>query len=182
MDSNTEKKRYGKLAIVTTSTGAILIIISIIRGAMMVVAFANGIPVHTIRDVSLSVLNIAFDFVIPFVGGIILVAAGMALLEIEYKSIRTRSREEMKRTARSREIRITGKMLSDNDRVVLGLLSKNGSMLQSEIVVMSGFSKVKVHRIIRKLENINIVKSTRFGITNKVMLVGDKNYELRKKA
>ena len=182
MEKKLIRKRYDRLAIVTTSTGAILLIISIIRGAMMLVAFANGIQIHTIRDVSFGVINFAFDFAIPFVGGIILIAAGMALLKIEFNSIRSTSALEVRRSARNHEIRITGKMLNDGDKKVLDMLSKDGSMLQSDIVSVSGFSKVKVHRIVRKLENAGLVKVSRFGITNRVVLVDSKSSTFNAKA
>jgi len=141
----------------------------------MIAAFFSGIPLHTLRDISFSVLNISFDFVIPFVGGIILIIAGITLLNIEFGEIRIRNKQEIKKAVRTSEIKVTGKMLNKNDREILDMISANGQMLQSDIVVKSGFSKVKVHRIIRKLENIGIIKSTRFGITNKIMLVKDKN-------
>ncbi|MCL4387639.1 hypothetical protein M1567_00605 [Candidatus Marsarchaeota archaeon] len=176
------RKRYDRLAIVTTSTGAILLIISIIRGAMMLVAFANGIQIHTIRDVSFGVINFAFDFAIPFIGGMILIAAGMALLNVEFTSIRSSSTSEVRRSARNHEIRITGKMLNAGDKKVLDMLSKDGSMLQSDIVSVSGFSKVKVHRIVRKLENVGLVKVSRFGITNRVVLVDNKSSAFNAKA
>ena len=182
MEKRSIKKRYDRLAIVTTSTGAILLIISIIRGAMMLVAFASGIQIHTIRDVSFGVINFAFDFAIPFVSGIILIAAGMALLNIEFNSIKKNSVLEVRRSARNHEIRVTGKMLNDGDRKVLGMLSKDGLMLQSDIVSVSGFSKVKVHRIVRKLENAGLVKVSRFGITNRVVLVDSKSSAFNAKA
>ncbi|MEM0201868.1 MAG: winged helix-turn-helix transcriptional regulator [Candidatus Micrarchaeaceae archaeon] len=182
MEKRTRKRRYDRLAIVTTSTGAILLIISIIRGAMMLVALSNGIQIHTIRDVSFGVINFAFDFAIPFIGGIILIAAGMALLNIEFNSIRDTSTMEVRRNARNREIKITGKMLNDGDKKILDMLTKDGSMLQSDIVSVSGFSKVKVHRIVRKLENIGLVKVSRFGITNRVMLVDNKSSAFNVKA
>ncbi len=182
MEKRALRKRYDRLAIVTTSTGAILLIISIIRGAMMLVAFANGIQIHTIRDVSFGVINFAFDFAIPFIGGIILVAAGMALLNIEFNSIRSISTLKVRRSSRNHEMRITGKILNEGDKKVLEILSGDGLMLQSDIVSVSGFSKVKVHRIVRKRENIGIVKVSRFGITNRVVLVDNKSSAFNVKA
>jgi hypothetical protein len=174
--------KYKRLAIVTTSTGAVLLIISVIRGVMMLVALGDGIPIHTLKDLSFGVINFAFDFAIPFVGGIILVAAGMALLDIEIAKVKSKSRSEIKRIVRNHDIKVTGKMLNSRDRAVLDILSGKQSMLQSDLVAISGFSKVKVHRIVRKLENIGIVKVTRFGITNRVVLIGEKNSAFHKKA
>ena len=37
-------------------------------------------------------------------------------------------------------------------------------------MIKSGYSKVKAHRILKSLENKNLIRRGRFGITNKVML------------
>ncbi|MCL5679766.1 MAG: hypothetical protein M1465_00255 [Candidatus Marsarchaeota archaeon] len=174
--------KYRKLAIITTSAGAVLLIISVIRGIMMLVALSSGIPIHTLRDLSFGVINFAFDFAIPFVGGIILIAAGLALLDIEFDKVKSESKSAVKKIARNHEMKVTGKMLNSGDKAILSIISDKGSVLQSDLVSLSGFSKVKVHRIVRKFENIGIVKVTRFGITNRVVLVGEKNSAFREKA
>ena len=62
-------------------------------------------------------------------------------------------------------------MLNGDERKVLDLIKErpNGA-LQSELVIKSGFSKVKMHRMLKKLEAKELITRGRFGITNKVFL------------
>ncbi len=159
-----------------------MLIIALIRGSIMLIAFLNGVPLHTFRDISVNVLNVAFDFVIPLIGGIMLVAAGVVITNTRQDTYSTTKRRAYTQKLKTQKYSIIGKMLNDNDRAILSLLSKSNTMLQSDIVSLSGFSKVKVHRILRKLENMGIVKTSRFGITNRIILTTDKSSAFSKKA
>ncbi|MCL4371955.1 winged helix-turn-helix transcriptional regulator [Candidatus Marsarchaeota archaeon] len=159
-----------------------LILISAIRGAIMLIAFVHGIPIHTIRDISVNVINVTFDFIIPFVGGVLLFFAGVMIQRVQAEvSVHAATRIYEKRS-KAKNDKIISKMLNKNDLMIIEMLRKNKTMLQSDIVSMSGFSKVKVHRILRKLEIMDIIRSSRFGITNRIMLINDRTSDFQRKA
>jgi uncharacterized membrane protein len=62
-------------------------------------------------------------------------------------------------------------LLSPGEKRLVALISvTDGGVLQSDLVIKSGYSKVKVHRILKALETKEVIRRGRFGITNKVML------------
>ena len=57
------------------------------------------------------------------------------------------------------------------EKAVVELLKKNdNAMTQKEIAIELGLSKVKAHRIIKRLEQKKVVKKFDYGMTNKVKL------------
>jgi uncharacterized membrane protein len=77
---------------------------------------------------------------------------------------------------REKEIKFTKKSILDifllpEEKKVLSEIEKyGGSLTQSEIVKSTGFSRVKVHRIIRNLEKKNLIIKQQYGMTNKILL------------
>jgi uncharacterized membrane protein len=66
---------------------------------------------------------------------------------------------------------IDKKELTDEERFIVDkLLESEGSMLQSEIVEKTNYSKVKVTRILDKLEAKGLIERKRRGVTNLVVL------------
>lgn len=63
------------------------------------------------------------------------------------------------------------KELSNEERKIMHLiLENNGTIFQSEIVEKTGFSKVKVTRLLDKLEGKQLIERRRRGMTNVVIL------------
>lgn len=61
--------------------------------------------------------------------------------------------------------------LNIDEKRLIGLISEaNGSIFQSELVEKSGFDKVKVTRILDKLEGRQLIERKRRGMTNVVIL------------
>lgn len=77
---------------------------------------------------------------------------------------------------REREIKSTRKQLLDvfllpEEKKILAEIEKyGGALIQSEIVKITGFSRVKVHRVIRNLEKKNLIMKQEYGMTNKIVL------------
>ena len=77
---------------------------------------------------------------------------------------------------REREIKSTKKAILDvfllpEEKKVLSEIEKyGGSLTQSELVKNTGFSRVKVHRIVRNLENKKLIIKQQYGMTNKIVL------------
>jgi uncharacterized membrane protein len=61
--------------------------------------------------------------------------------------------------------------LSDDEKLVLEkIIEAEGTMFQSDLVEKSGFTKVKVTRILDKLEGKAVIERKRRGMTNVVIL------------
>jgi uncharacterized membrane protein len=150
------------------AVGAILILVALVDGASIAIAVAHGIPLRTLSATKSAVLDIFTDIIIPLIGGIMLIAAAMKLLNTSQRRI-VRSSARKERVAQKEKAINT--FLNDDEKKVITLIkSSKSGMLQSDIVIKSGFSKVKAHRILKGLENKNLIKRGRFGITNKVIL------------
>jgi hypothetical protein len=77
---------------------------------------------------------------------------------------------------RDREIKFTKKAMMDvflmpEEKKVLEEIEKyGGSLTQSELVKTTGLSRVKIHRVLRNLENKKIIIKQEYGMTNKIVL------------
>jgi uncharacterized membrane protein len=77
-------------------------------------------------------------------------------------------------TETSKKHRSTNKLsfLSEEEKTLLKILINNKpEMLQSDLVVKSNLTKYKVTRILNKLEQMELVRREKFGITNIVQLL-----------
>jgi hypothetical protein len=78
--------------------------------------------------------------------------------------------------AREKELKfikenISSLLLAPEEKVIIEELKKaNGELNQNQLVKKTGFSKVKVHRALTRLETRKIVKRYPYGLTNKVVL------------
>ena len=62
------------------------------------------------------------------------------------------------------------KGLKDDESLVLDMLIHEGGMYQSDIVERTGFSKVKISRILDRLETRDLIERRRRGMTNFIIL------------
>ncbi|MGC8669971.1 MAG: helix-turn-helix transcriptional regulator [Candidatus Micrarchaeia archaeon] len=163
---------YAKFGMLLIGVGMLLLFISIITGITMLIAFySNIITIHSIKDIDVNVIKVTFNFILPFIGGILLVLAGSTIESfsrtVDYRNYKNaqKSRQEKKKAS------IEEKFLNNDERKILSIVkgAPNG-ILQSELVIKTGYSKVKVHRILKKLENSDFIRRGRFGITNKVFI------------
>lgn len=66
---------------------------------------------------------------------------------------------------------VLNEMLLPEEKLIIKLIEENGGkMTQSELVKKSNLSKLKVSRILKKLESSNIVKKYPHGLTNSIKL------------
>lgn len=66
---------------------------------------------------------------------------------------------------------ITSLLLTPEEKAIIEELKKaNGKLNQNQLVKNTGFSKVKVHRALARLETRKIVKKYPYGLTNKIVL------------
>jgi uncharacterized membrane protein len=70
------------------------------------------------------------------------------------------------------KLEVALKLLDENERrVVEALVAEGGSMLQKDISVDLGFSRVKTHRVVQSLVKRGLVTAEEHFNTNKVTLV-----------
>jgi len=70
--------------------------------------------------------------------------------------------------------RVSTAKLSAEEKTVVGKISEaDGSIFQSDLVEKTGFTKVKVTRILDRLEGMGVIERKRRGMTNVVILKGN---------
>jgi len=108
-------------------------------------------------DLLLTPLLLAF-----LIGGLLSITSGIALWQLT----RIKELKEFK-------AKLTSTLLTDEEKHVLKELENNdGELTQKELTDRTGFSRVKVHRIVEKLEAKKLVKKYEYGQTNKIVIEG----------
>jgi len=98
--------------------------------------------------------------IISLLGSIISILAGLSLMDLLKK-------KEKKGLTKS----IIDTMTTPEEKLVIKELEEaNGELTQSELVKKTKLSKVKVHRVIKRLEQLKIVNKYPYGVTNKIKL------------
>jgi uncharacterized membrane protein len=91
-------------------------------------------------------------------GSIVSLIAGVCLINL----LRAKESKEIRRST------LDAVILPDEKIVLMELEKNRGEMTQSELVKRTGLSKVKVHRVIKRLESLSIVTKYPYGLTNKI--------------
>lgn len=95
-----------------------------------------------------------------FLGSVISILAGLSLFNL----LRKKERKELTKS-------VIDSMTTPEEKLVIRELEANNDELtQSELVKRTKLSKVKVHRIVKRLESLNVVSKYPYGITNKIKL------------
>src|SRR5271157_1842206 len=156
---------------VSIVSGFMLIIAAAISGTTMLIAFFKGLMVvHTLSEINVNVVRVLFDFFTPLAGGIILIIAGGTIRRLDSSAMQRHTLRAGRARLAQERTRVIGSLLSNDEKYVLGLVGGRDGMLQSDLVLKSNFSKVKMHRILKKLESKELIRRMRFGITNKVSI------------
>jgi len=71
--------------------------------------------------------------------------------------------------AQQRKVNIS-ELDSDEKRIISLLQERQGSVFQSEVIKLTGFSKVKVSRILDRMEHNGLIERKRRGMANLVVL------------
>lgn len=71
---------------------------------------------------------------------------------------------------KSKEMLITNLLKDDEKKVYQEILNSNNEILQNELVRKTNLSKVKITRIVRRLELKGLIIKERYGLTNKIKL------------
>ena len=164
--------RMRHFSLLIISMGAVLIVMSLIGGlAVLILTIRGALPLQTFSDIRAAVMRIAYYFILPLIGGALLVLSGTTLLNIGSSSLQRSYAASGREKAAKERSRMLDVMLNEDERRVLDLVKENPKgALQSDLVIKSGFSKVKMHRTLKKLEAKELITRGRSGITNKVFL------------
>jgi len=168
--SGTKRKIYWFIAIVSLIYGGILLFLFLSLSYLTYVksqfaaaslqfgnvSFSSGVARHAIRFKSISQIVLT----LTFLGSLIALSAGVSLLRL----LRTKETKELKRDV------IESMIMPDEKNVITELERNNGELTQSDLVRKTKLSKVKVHRIVKRLESLGIVSKYPYGVTNKIKL------------
>lgn len=165
---NGKKKVYWFVAILCLIYGGVALILLVQQSYFIYVR--NQFPSGTFTRNVTQVVNTTFrpnvrtimalPIAVNFFGALISILAGLSLISI----LRYKESKELKKE-------VIDSMVMPDEKIVIKELEKNnGALTQSEIVKNTGLSKVKVHRIIKRLESLGIVKKHPYGVTNKIKL------------
>ncbi len=98
--------------------------------------------------------------IVSFLGSIISILAGLSLMDLLKK-------KERKKLTKS----LIATMTTPDEKLIMKELEEaGGELTQSELVRKTRLTKVKVHRIIKRLESLEIISKYPFGVTNKIKL------------
>lgn len=98
--------------------------------------------------------------IISLLGSVISILAGISLMDLLKK-------KEKKELTKS----VIDTMTTPEEKLVIKELEEaDGELTQSELVKKTKLSKVKVHRIVKRLEQLKIVNKYPYGVTNKIKL------------
>lgn len=98
--------------------------------------------------------------IISFLGSVISILAGLSLSDL----LRKKERKELTKSV------IDSMTTPEEKQVIRELESNNDELTQSELVKRTRLPKVKVHRIIKRLESLKVVSKYPYGVTNKIKL------------
>lgn len=90
---------------------------------------------------------------------LIVIAVGIVFMFLKEKQIQVK-KENIEKI----------RTLSPEEKSIYGLAEKEGSVFQADIVEKSGFDKVKITRILDKLEGKGLIERKRRGMTNIVII------------
>lgn len=101
-------------------------------------------------------------YILTLFGGAVMILAGFSLFRLTKKKEIEHLREEM-----------AGIFLLPDEKLVFDAIKMSGGELtQKEIVFKTGLSKVKVHRVLNKLEGSGIIRRYPYGMTKKIVIDG----------
>jgi hypothetical protein len=101
-----------------------------------------------------------FVIVISLLGSMTSIVAGLAI----HSLMRKRDRREMTKS-------VIDIVTTPEEKMVLKELEENGGqMTQTELAKRTKLTKVKIHRVVKRLESIGVVSKYDYGMTNKIKL------------
>ncbi len=146
--------------------GILVISIFIFLVTVLVFVYALSINGESIPDLFQPFLQYHIPFMI--VMGLFGVGSGL----MAYSTLNA-SLEKQKKIAKT-NIDIIKKFLSSEDRAIVEILiNKDGMTTQSEIAKLPDMTRLKAHRIVKRLEERGIVHVEKYGKINMIRIVDE---------
>ncbi|MGC8567639.1 MAG: helix-turn-helix transcriptional regulator [Candidatus Micrarchaeia archaeon] len=158
--------------------GLLLIFTAIIFGISIMVSLFKNVPLKDFNSINIITYSLFARFIVPLIGGFLLVLAGVFMINLQEGSAIAKRQKPKKQQVNGLPIAISRYFNKDEQRILELVKSHKEGMLQSDIVAITGYSKVKVHRVISMLEAKDMIVKSRFGITNKIFYK-DQNFGSR---
>lgn len=154
------------------STKQLGIIIIVVSMALLFVLASFTIKLYDINTTQCSCLagscpmggNLPIEVYIGVTVVLILISIGSFLI------LKTKQAEMIGLDNKEKIKKITKTLKVDEKKVFETIIESDGAVFQSELVEKTGFSKVRVTRILDKLEGKGIIERRRRGMTNIVIL------------
>ncbi len=155
----------------------IIMLLSFIYGGFLLVVYlfmvyyilwsgeVVGIPPFSPRRFSQGDINPLEMIASPFMmfilaGGLISIANGIAIRSLTHE-------KEIKKV----KIDMKSLYLTPEEKYLISELEKSGGELtQKELTHITGYPRVKIHRILQKLESKKIIRKIPYGQTNKILI------------
>jgi len=101
------------------------------------------------------------------IGCVVSVLAGLSILDL----IRKKEKRELTKSI------IESMTTPEEKKVISALENAGGELTQAQIVERLNLTKVRAHRIIKRLEQMKIITKYPYGVTNKIVLekIAEKN-------
>jgi uncharacterized membrane protein len=97
---------------------------------------------------------------ISLIGSIISILAGISILSM----LRNHERKKITKG-------MLDTLTTPEEKLAIEELGRaNGELTQSDLVKNTGLSKVRIHRVVKRLEELGIIKKYPYGMTNKLKL------------
>jgi uncharacterized membrane protein len=90
--------------------------------------------------------------------------------QIDKRFFKSKPKVKAKQITKQDYTKVLTTLSADEKNVFEKLIEAQGSLFQSELVENSGFNKVKITRILDKLEGRNLIERKRRGMSNIVIL------------
>ncbi len=125
----------------------------------MLVTGKTALPVLMMQRFTLILM------IVSFVSFVVSLLSGMALMKVKEQDI-------IKEVEKKAENEISEDVLLPEEKKIVKILEGNDDdMTQKELVNESKLSKVKIHRILKRLETKKVIKKFSYGMTNRIKLV-----------
>ena len=123
-----------------------------------------------------------FTAVITGLGTIISVLGGLSILRSNQERIHTHAEEEAEEKVTAVKEKVKQEVSSDvllpeEKELIKVLETHEGVMTQKELVQESGMSKVRIHRVLKRLEAKKVITKYDYGMTKRIRLEKKLNEE-----
>lgn len=164
------RKVYWIVAVICLVYGGVALLMFVYLSNFIYFRPQANFPVEQINNISATAFQRSqmrprstftlIPLILTLIGSLVSITAGSLFIKL----LREKERKELKKE-------VIDSMVMPDEKIVIEELEKNnGALTQSELVGNTGLSKVKVHRIIKRLESLGIVKKYPYGVTNKIKL------------